>query len=264
MLMRTVVVAALGLIVIAGPAAAIEASGHAVAVLRTTSASGPGGERTLAAKGPVFSGDVINTDRRGTAQLLFADDTKMVIGPNSQVTIDKFVFQGASTASSFAINALRGSFRFITGKSAKTVYSIETPTASIGVRGTQFDGHVAKDGTTTIAMWDGTVRICDKATPRRHCTQISGACSVIQLDPRERFNWVNDVYERTALIDRSVPFAFRQQRLLREFRVSSRGCEIHNLDPAPRTDSKPDAPPPSPRRQDRVSAVLSAARRPRP
>ncbi len=251
MLMRSVVVSALGVVVvaIAGPAAAVEASGHAVAVLQNTAASGPGGDRALAAQGPVFSGDVIKTDPRGTAQILFADNTKMVVGPDSQVTIDRFVYQGTSKASAFSIGALRGSFRFITGISAKNAYSINTPTATIGVRGTEFDGHVAEDGTTTIAMWDGTVRICDKATPRR-CTEVTGACSVIQLDPQDQFKRVNDVYARTDLVDRSIPFAFRQGPLNSAFRVSSRGCEIHNFDPGPNPHSsntpRPTRPTPPP------------------
>ncbi len=242
MLMRSVLVAAaLGLTVVAtaGPAAAVEASGHAVAVLRKTAANGPGGDRVLEAQGPVFAGDVIETDQRGTAQILFVDNTKMVVGPNSQVTVDNFVFSGSSKASTFAVNALRGSFRFITGASAKNAYSINTPTATIGVRGTAFDGYVAKDGTTTIAMWHGTVRLCDKLKPRR-CMDVSGTCSMVQLPPAADFNRVNDVYKRTDILDQLVPFAFRQVRLLSEFRVSSRGCEIRNLDPAwnPDGDSK--------------------------
>ena len=118
-------------------------------------------------RAPVFAGDVIKTDRRGTAQILFADETKMVIGPNSQVSVDNFVFQGPSKAGTFAINAVRGSFRFITGVSAKNAYSINTPMATIGVRGTEFDGHVAADGTTTVAMWHG--RCASALTRRRPC-----------------------------------------------------------------------------------------------
>ena len=250
MLKRSLIVAGLGLVAVAaaGPAAAVEASGHAVAVLRNAAASGPGGNRDLVAKGPVFTGDVIKTDKRGTAQLLFADNTKMVIGPESQVTIDNFVFQGPSKAGAFSINALRGSFRFITGVSAKNSYAINTPTATIGVRGTVFDGHVAKDGTVTIAMWHGTVRICDKVRPRRHCTEISGACSVIQLAPDTGFNWVNDIYKRTDLVDRTIPFAFRQGRLASAFRVSSGGCDTPNIDPPPNmhSDNPPPPPPPPP------------------
>jgi hypothetical protein len=242
------VVPALGLsaLVAAGPVAALEASGQTVAVIRDTSASGPGGDRALVVKGPVYSGDVIKTNRRGTAQILFADNTRMVVGPNSQVAVDDFVFAGSSRASSFAIDAVRGSFRFITGVSAKNVYSIETPTATIGVRGTAFDGHVDGDGTTTIAMWHGTVRLCDKAGPRPHCTDVSGTCSMVQLGPDEQFNRVNDVYRRTDILDRLVPFAFRQARLVNGFRVSSRGCEIRNLDPILNPNSGNSQPPPPP------------------
>ena len=244
---RSLIVAVVGVVAAAaGPAAAVEASGTAVAVLLNTAASGPGGDRALVADGPVFTGDVIKTDKRGTAQILFADKTKMVIGPQSQVTIDKFVFQGPSKDGAFSINAVRGSFRFITGVSAKNSYSISTPVATIGVRGTEFDGHVADDGTTTLAMWHGSVRICDKATPRRHCTVISGACSVIQLSPDTGFNWVNDIYKRTELVDHSIPFAFRQGGLTGGFRVASGGCDTPNVDSA--APSRHSHPPPPPTR----------------
>jgi hypothetical protein len=49
--------------------------------------------------------------------------------------IDAFVFADDNTARNISINAVKGAFRFITGKSPKDVYSITTPTATIGVRG---------------------------------------------------------------------------------------------------------------------------------
>jgi hypothetical protein len=250
MLARLVIGSAIGLAAAATamPAQAVEPSGTAVAVLRNTAANGPGGDRTLETQGPVFSGDVVKTDQRGTAQIVFADETRMVIGPESQVTIDKFVFHGPAKPGTFAINALRGSFRFITGVSAKNAYSIATPTATIGVRGTAFDGYVDKDGTTTLMMWHGTVHICDKGEPRRRCTDISGACTVIQLDPQKRFNWVNDIYKRTDLIDRDVPFAFRQGLLKSDFRVASAGCDVRELNP-PNPNSHGGGPPPAPQRE---------------
>jgi hypothetical protein len=45
------------------------------------------------------------------------------------------VFSDSDTARNISINAVRGAFRFITGKSPKDAYSITTPTATIGVRG---------------------------------------------------------------------------------------------------------------------------------
>jgi hypothetical protein len=88
------------------PCLAAEPSGEAVAVVQATAVEGASGNRPLAVKGPVFSGDVVKTDRRGQAQLLFRDDTKLVVGPNSELTIDRFVFAGQSSAREFTINAV--------------------------------------------------------------------------------------------------------------------------------------------------------------
>ena len=67
-------------------------SGQALAVVQSTSASGPGGKRVLAATKPVFSGDRITTGKSGEVQIRFEDNTRLVVGPNSSVLIDKFVF----------------------------------------------------------------------------------------------------------------------------------------------------------------------------
>jgi hypothetical protein len=84
---------------------------------------------------PVFSGDHIITDAVGLVQMKFRDDTKLIVGPNSMMIIDAFVFNNDNTARQVSINAMRGAFRFITGKSSKDAYSITTPTATLAVRG---------------------------------------------------------------------------------------------------------------------------------
>ena len=56
------------------------------------------------------------------------------------MVIDAFVFNDQRHgAAQVSINAVKGAFRFITGNSPKDAYSITTPTAMIGVRGTEFD-----------------------------------------------------------------------------------------------------------------------------
>ena len=84
---------------------------------------------------PVYSGDRITTDSVGNTQIKFRDDTKLVVGPNSTLVIDAFVFNSNDTARQVSISALKGAFRFISGKSPKDVYRITTPTATIGIRG---------------------------------------------------------------------------------------------------------------------------------
>ena len=104
-------------------------------------ASRGGATRTIAALQPVFMGDRVQTGPNGQAQLLFNDNTKLVVGPGSTLLLEQYLLQSASTStvSNFSVNALRGSFRFITGDSPKPSYAIKTPTATIGIRGTEFD-----------------------------------------------------------------------------------------------------------------------------
>ena len=125
--------------VISGQSAALDASGTTVGVNPDAEASGAGGLRIIEIKGPIFMGDVITTDLKGQVQILFVDDTKFVVGANSKVTIDAFVFDANKTAQDVSISAVKGAFRFITGNSPKQNYSIKTPTMTIGVRGTAFD-----------------------------------------------------------------------------------------------------------------------------
>jgi hypothetical protein len=236
------------LILAAAPAVALaaEPAGEAIAVSQSASASGSAGARVLDVRGDVFTGDVVKTDASGVAQILFRDNTKLVVGQNSQVTVDSFVFQNKTTAKAFSIDAVRGSFRFITGASAKQAYTIRTPSATIGVRGTEFDLSVNEDGTTNVALFGGSVRVCDKGTPDRHCLVLTGTCSTLVLTPDQKFREVRSYYERTALMNTVFPFAFRQQPLRTDFRVESGSCNIPNInDPGPQP-SRP-GPPPSPR-----------------
>jgi hypothetical protein len=119
---------------LAVPATVAKPSGIVIAVVQTSEADGETGRRVLVAEAPVYSGDKIITGPVGQAQVKFRDETRLVVGPNSQMTIDAFVFEG-DTARQISINAVRGAFRFITGKSSNDAYKIVTPTSTIGVRG---------------------------------------------------------------------------------------------------------------------------------
>ena len=129
-----VAIAALASAHFVAPAVVAQPSGIVIAVVQQSEADGQTGRRTLAQEAPVFSGDRIITGPSGEAQVRFRDDTKLVVGPNSMMVIDAFIFSG-DTAREISINAVRGAFRFITGNSPKDAYSITTPTATIGVRG---------------------------------------------------------------------------------------------------------------------------------
>jgi hypothetical protein len=121
--------------VFTGPALALEPSGHAVRVDPAVNASGPGGKRLIELEGAVFIGDQIVASPNGLAQIKFIDDTRIVIGPNSRLTIDTFVFNPDNTAKKVTLTAIKGTFRFISGNSPSGAYTIRTPTMTVGIRG---------------------------------------------------------------------------------------------------------------------------------
>jgi hypothetical protein len=224
-----------------GAAWAAEPAGKAAAVVPQADAN----NRTLVVNGPVFMGDVVKTGARGTAQILFLDDTKLAVGPNSDITIDKFVYLGGQTAKQVTINVTQGAFRFITGLSAKNAYKINTPTATIGVRGTKWEGVVDKDGVFNATVFEGAIRVCNKDRPRRTCIVMSQACDTVTVGPQGKIDRVPNIYQRTALLGQDYAFAFRENRLLTDFRANSGSCNTPNYDPPARPNGHDSGPPPS-------------------
>jgi len=122
-------------ILILSEAYALEPSGHVIKVDPAVNATGPGGRRLMELQGAVFMGDEIVASSQGLAQIKFIDDTRLVIGPGSRLTIDTFVFNPDYTAKDVTINMIEGTFRFISGKSADGAYHLRTPTMTAGIRG---------------------------------------------------------------------------------------------------------------------------------
>lgn len=133
---------------------------------------------TLSATDDLFEGQTIKTSSRGQVQIVFADDTRMVVGPGSTLVIQKILMRNNGTASNFAVSALGGTYRFITGKSSKSAYKIATPTATIGVRGTEFDFTVTNDE-TNVLLYEGSVTVCPT---NGNCESVSKKCDIGETD----------------------------------------------------------------------------------
>jgi hypothetical protein len=72
------------------------------------------------------------------AVLLFLDQTSLAVGPHAEVKLDRFVYN-PERGGNVVIQAGRGAFRFVTGTQYPASYTIKTPLATIGVRGTIFE-----------------------------------------------------------------------------------------------------------------------------
>ncbi len=89
----------------------------------------------------IKQGDSIQTGAKSSAGLIFEDDTVVALGPNSQMSIQSFQFNPVDKELSFITRMIHGTFSFITGQIAKLApekVKIETPDATLGVRGTKF------------------------------------------------------------------------------------------------------------------------------
>ena len=115
--------------------------------------------RTLVIKDAVFSDEVVNTGAGSAARFVFRDNTMLSIGADSSVTLDKFVFDTDANKSEVAISMTKGVMRFVSGNLPKRLYSIRTPSALIGIRGTILVVTVGLNGLTTVSVIEGAVTI---------------------------------------------------------------------------------------------------------
>lgn len=141
------------------PAAAADRIGVASAIQRDVTGTLGNSVRDLNAGAGVFRNERINTRQESTAQLLFLDETSLAIGPSSEVVLDRFVYNPGGTAEDVTVNAVKGAFRFVSGSSASRNYTVKTPLATIGVRGTIFDLLVSATKVIVILV-QGAVDVC--------------------------------------------------------------------------------------------------------
>jgi hypothetical protein len=85
--------------------------------------------------------DTLRTGPDGSIGVIFNDDTLLSLGPGSTLVIDKFVFVPREGKFSIALRMIKGTAAYLSGlisKLAPDSAHFETPTASIGIRGTKF------------------------------------------------------------------------------------------------------------------------------
>jgi len=89
----------------------------------------------------IWENDTLRTGPDGSIGVIFNDDTLMSLGPESVLVIDKYVFAPKQGKFSIALRMIRGTAAYLSGiisKLAPDSAHFETPTASIGIRGTKF------------------------------------------------------------------------------------------------------------------------------
>jgi len=87
----------------------------------------------------VNMGDHVQTGSDGKIGMIFQDDTVVSMGPNSKIVIEDYLFEPAEKKLSFVTRMFKGTVSFLSGQITKLAPEgarVETPSATIGMRGT--------------------------------------------------------------------------------------------------------------------------------
>lgn len=105
--------------------------------------------------------ETLRTQAASAADFLLIDKTNLAIGENAQLTLDSLVFDSRRNAVEGVATMLTGVMHFASAGAVMN-FTVRTPTATIGVRGTAFD--VLADRTSTIvAVSKGAVDVTSSA-----------------------------------------------------------------------------------------------------
>ena len=108
------------------------ASGSAFIVRQNTTLAARPGE-------PVFPTDTLRTGVDGTVGITLKDDTRLSLGPSSEVRLERYVYAPGEGGFGMVLKFVTGVATYVSGRMAKLApdsIRLETPSAIVGVRGT--------------------------------------------------------------------------------------------------------------------------------
>ena len=137
----------IGKIVVATGSVTIE---RASAVVVQASTAGQAGQAKVGDL--VYQGDAVATGADGRVGINFTDGSSFNLSNNARMVLDEFVYDPKSTSNSTLFNLTKGTFTFVAGKVAKTGdMKIDTPVATMGIRGTTPRVEISDDGTVRFS-----------------------------------------------------------------------------------------------------------------
>ena len=102
----------------------------------------------------IYFGDTVNVKENSNTQILLLDETVLTVGENSELIIDEFIYDPATSIGKISTSILNGTVKVITGGiSAQNPdnLKVKVPTGVIGARGTEF-AVIAKNGKSTVVL----------------------------------------------------------------------------------------------------------------
>lgn len=95
----------------------------------------------------LFESDLLSTGDDGRLGVTLRDDTRISIGPRTEVRVDRIAYRPAEGQLALVLAILRGAMAYVSGQIARLSADsvrVETPDAIIGIRGTRLAIHVTE------------------------------------------------------------------------------------------------------------------------
>jgi hypothetical protein len=161
-----IIIATAFLSALAGDQAAAQQGIGTVSRIQGEASGARGGvTRTLGLNASVFLDEVVSTGEAARLEVTFADRTQLTLGEKATLKLDTYVFNAAAGSGRIKFEVI-GAFRFISGqvsKLASSDVSVATPSATIGIRGTEFWGGPIDGQSLGVFLIDGAVRVSNAA-----------------------------------------------------------------------------------------------------
>ncbi|MDY6992309.1 MAG: Ig-like domain-containing protein, partial [Pseudomonadota bacterium] len=156
-------VAANGLVT---PQAQLEKIGSVTALVEgpiTAQNSASGKSRTLTEGDAIYLHDTLSTAANSHVKITLNDGTVLQFGPLSRAKLDKYTYDAQAQEGEFETSVFVGLFRYISGKlsgnDGQQHTTIKTPSANIGIRGSEIEAFIEDNGSTTILHKTGLIDI---------------------------------------------------------------------------------------------------------
>lgn len=214
-------IAALTLPLVLAPGAfAAEQIGKATAITVTVS----GDDGILRASSPIHRDERIRASNSGTGQFEFRDGTKLAVGPNSSLVLDRSIFAGESSFQSLTLKASRGTFRWVSGTSKSSAYKINTPFGTLGVRGTVVDVYVGSN-TAAAVILEGQATFCGNDGK---CKKLERGCDMVLANRKGLMDGETEpkIAVKGVRNEVSFPFLMGTRKLSRPFQVGGGNCGL--------------------------------------
>jgi len=127
--------------------------------------SSTGASRDLQRRSPVYEKDMIETDATSTGEIVFTDSSVVSLRSATTFQIDQYQYNSASPKNGkYVASIVKGGFRTITGLIAHgnpDNYEVNTPVATIGVRGTDYSVFYSLTAGLVVKLSKGSIIVAN-------------------------------------------------------------------------------------------------------